>query len=139
MATPTRKPLVVDACQSVRRRQDSAKVIHDMGKMLQGFSEPWGSPGALRSCWGNSLLLGGCSMFVRNVMKWSWWWSAGSGWAPLGRLPCDWLEHAGGEHPASPAAGHRGVQRSCISCCRDAPCLCCWGRRDAERSRLGHS
>lgn len=112
-----------------------------MGKMWQGFSEPGAgeSPGALRLCWGNSPLQGGCSRFVRNVLRWSWWWPTGSGWALLGRPPCDWLERVGGEHPTSPAAGHRGVQRSCISCCRDAPCLCYWRRRDTERSRLDHS
>lgn len=59
MATHTRKPLVVDACQSVRRRQNSAKVIQDMGKMFQGFAEPCGEPGSSQMVLGKPSASGG--------------------------------------------------------------------------------
>lgn len=43
------------------------------------------------------------------------------------------LDGGGGEHQASPAAGHTKALYSCTSCCRDAPYLCCCGghKRDA--------
>lgn len=116
--------------------QKSARVMHDVDKVRQGFSEPWGSRGALRLWWGNSLPPRWCNTFARNVMKLSRRWPAGSGSRPLWVRSRNWLGRAGGGHPASPAAGRREAPHSCTSCCTDAPCLCYCGREDTDRTTL---
>lgn len=120
------------------QEQNSARVMHDVGKMWQGFSEPLGSQGALILCWGNPLPPQGCNMFAWNAVKLSQSWPAGFGLSLPWVRPRGWLGHAGGGHPASPAAGRRGAPRSCTSCCRDAPCLCYCGWEDTERATLDH-
>ena len=56
MAIHIRKP-VVGACQECVQGQNSARVMHDVGKVQQGFSEPWQGAGELSDCAGEILCL----------------------------------------------------------------------------------
>lgn len=111
------------------RARDSAIAKYDVGKRPRGFSGPRGGPGALRPWRGSSPPPRWCNRLAGNVTKWRPWWPAGSRSSPpwARSRPHGRRGRAGGARPASPAAGRREAPRSCTSCCRGAPCLCCCG------------